>query len=258
MQIKCDTHLHTLLSVHAKGTVAQTAAAAAERGLEAIAITDHGSRKMCHFERSVEELLAQQLPRLSCGVRIYRGAEIDIEDYKGHLCFYNIPYDAERSALDRLLETREVVVASPHFLPEGRQGSYQEVTDMFLNLIANPHVTTLGHPARIYQPFDLTAVALAAAENGTFIECNNVSLNREEERETVVQLLLLCKTFGTQIVVNSDSHAPENVGSFTEAYRLLQKIDFPEALIANRSRECFEQALTRQRKLKAPHSPSAS
>ncbi|MCI8332404.1 MAG: PHP domain-containing protein [Clostridiales bacterium] len=250
MPIKCDTHLHTQLSVHAVGTVQDLALAAKNQGLEAIVVTDHCSLQMCHFEQSVDVLLAQQLPRFIEGVRIFKGAEIDIVDYKGHLCFYNIPYDAEQSALDRLLENLEVAIASPHYPPEDRQGSYEEVTEMFLRLIAHPKVTILGHPERIGTDYDMTAVALAAAQNGTFLECNNVSLQRNY-RDKIKKMLQLCKLFGTYIVVGSDSHDPQYVGRFSEAYQLLHEVDFPEELIANRTRAAFEKALARQKQSKA-------
>ncbi|MCI8590247.1 MAG: PHP domain-containing protein [Clostridiales bacterium] len=249
MPIKCDTHLHTSLSVHAVGSVHDLALAAKNQGLEAIVVTDHCSLQMCHFEQSVDVLLAQQLPRFDEGVRIFRGAEIDIVDYKGHLCFYNIPYDAEQSALDRLLDTLEVVIASPHYPPEDRRGSYEEVTEMFLHLIAHPKVTILGHPERIGTDFDLTAVTLAAAQNGTFLECNHTSLQRNY-REQIKKMLQFCKLFGTSIVVGSDSHDPQYVGRFDEAYRLLREVDFPEELIANRTRADFERALALQKQCK--------
>lgn len=250
MQIKCDTHLHTVLSVHAVGTVHDLAVAARSKGLEAIVVTDHCSLQMCHYEQSVDVLLSQQIPRSIEGVRIFRGAEIDIADYKGHMCFYNIPYDAEKSALDRLLGSLDVVVASPHYPPEDRRGSYEEVTEMFLHLIAHPQVTILGHPERIGTDFDMTAVALAAAGNGTFLECNNVSLQRSY-RDQIKKMLQQCKLFGTSIVVGSDSHDPQYVGRFDEAYQMLREVDFPEELIANRTRAAFEAALAKQRKCKA-------
>lgn len=249
MQIKCDTHLHTELSVHATGTVEEVAARAAELGLGAVAITDHCSLKMCHFERSVDVITEQNVPRMCHGVRLFRGAEIDLEDYKGHLCFYNIPYDVQSSALDRLLETREVVIASPHFLPEDREGSYEEITEMFLGAIANPYVTTIGHPERINADFDMTAVALAAAGNGTFLELNNVSVQRGYDK-TIRKMLEQCRIFGTQIVVNSDSHALSTIGELGAAEDLLKSVSFPQELIANLSRERFEQALAAQKNKK--------
>ncbi len=237
--------MHTVLSVHAKGTVEEAAARAAALGYEAIAITDHCSLNMCHYERSVDVLLMQKIPQSLFGVRIFRGVEMDLHDYQGHLCFYNIPYDDSSSALDRLMATREVVIASPHFLPEGREGTSDEITEMYLGAIASPYVTTLGHPERINKEYDVTAVALAAAGNGTFLEVNNLSVQRGYAPQ-IAKMLDQCRAFGTRIVVNSDSHSTNTVGSIDAAKSLLVECNFPEELIANRSLAAFEQALADQ------------
>ena len=41
MKIVLDTHAHTLASGHAYNTIREMAKAAADKGLEAIALTDH-------------------------------------------------------------------------------------------------------------------------------------------------------------------------------------------------------------------------
>ncbi len=249
MKILCDTHVHTETSLHATGTVEEVARRAAEIGFECIAITDHCSLKMVHFERSLEVLSEQIIPHDMYGVRLMRGVEIDIHDYKGHLCFYNVPYDGEQSALDRFLSTREVVVASPHFLPEDREGSYEEVTEMFLSVASNPYVTTVGHPERIGMPYDRAALAVAGARSGTFIELNNTSLLRGY-RDAVREQLICCRDVGAMIVVNSDAHECALIGDFTEAYSLLREVDFPPELIANRTLRTFEESLCAQRAAK--------
>lgn len=251
MLIKCDTHLHTTLSVHAVGSVAEYAARAAALGLEAIAVTDHCSLKMCHYEQSVDVILADTYPEKLYGVRIYKGAEIDLEDYQGHMCFYNVPYDAQSSALDRLLATRDIVIASPHFPPEGRVGSYEEITRMYLGAVANPCVTTIGHPERINGDYDITAVALAAAQNGTFLEVNSASIPRGYG-PAISKMLTVCKSLGTMVVVNSDSHVVENLGQVDEAKRLLIDCAFPPELVANRDLASFEAALAEQKRRKRP------
>lgn len=249
MLIKCDTHLHTTLSVHAVGSVAEYAARASALGMQAIAVTDHCSLKMCHYEQSVDMILQDTYPESMYGVRIYRGAEIDLEDYQGHMCFYNVPYDAQHSALDRLLATRDIVIASPHFPPEGRVGSYEEITRMYLGAIANPYVTTIGHPERINGEYDITAVALAAAQNGTFLELNSASVSRGYGA-VMLKMLQACKSLGTMIVVNSDSHMVENLGQVDEAKRLMMDCAFPPELVVNRDRASFEAALAEQKRRK--------
>jgi len=44
MNIRLDTHSHTLASEHAYSTILENAKSAAERGLDLLAITDHASQ----------------------------------------------------------------------------------------------------------------------------------------------------------------------------------------------------------------------
>lgn len=249
MLIKCDTHVHTVLSGHALGTVTDIARRGAAIGLEAIAITDHCSLYMSNYEESVNAILAQEVPDSLFGVKLLRGAELDFDDYSGHICFYNIPYDAKGTALDTLLRTLDIAIVSPHFLPEGRVGSYEEITCMYLSAIANPYVTTLGHPERINADYDMTAVALAAAQNGTFIELNAASLSRGYG-EKMAKMLSICKGFGTRIVVNSDCHTPELLGEVDGIKRLMIDCAFPAELVANRDLATLTAYLNEQKRCK--------
>ncbi len=249
MQIKTDTHIHTVTSVHARPTVEECAAAAKKAGLEAIAITDHCSHKMSQFDESVNAILAQEIPPVINGVHMMRGAEIDLVDYKGRLSFYNVPYDSEKTALDRLCESCDIIIASPHFPAEDREGSYEERTNMFLGAVADKRVTTIGHPERTWGDYDMTALAIAAAQNHTFIELNATSLLRDY-RDIIKEQLLLCKSFCCPIIVNSDAHDARVIGSFGEVYTLLSEIEFPVSLVANADYNKLKKELQIQKELK--------
>lgn len=249
MQIKTDTHIHTVTSVHAIPTVEECAAAAKAAGLDAIAITDHCSHKMSQYDESVNVLLAQNIPPVINGVRLMRGTEIDLVDYKGHLSFYNIPYDSEKTALDRLCEKCDIVIASPHFPAEDREGSYEERTNMFLGAIADRRVTTIGHPERTWGDYDMTALAIAAAQNHTFIELNATSLERNY-RDKIREQLLLCKRFSCPIIVNSDAHDARIIGNYGKVYTLLSEIEFPVSLVANLDYNKLKKELKIQKELK--------
>jgi putative hydrolase len=249
MLIKTDTHVHTVLSGHARGDIADIAKRAAGMGLEAVAITDHCSLYMSNYEESVNVLLARKIPESLYGVRLLKGAELDFHDYSGHICFYNVPYDADGSALDRLMRTLDIAIVSPHFLPESRVGSYEEITYMYLSAIANPYVTTLGHPERINADYDMTAVAIAAAQNGTFIEINAGSI-QQGYGEKVARMLRICKGVGARIVVNSDAHTPELLGEVDNVKRLLIDCAFPAELVANRDYATLMTCLNEQKRCK--------
>ena len=84
MKIVADLHIHTVSSGHAYSTVMENVRAAADKGLEMIAITDHGPAMPggpheYHFGNM------QVLPDELFGVRILKGVEANVIDRAGNL-----------------------------------------------------------------------------------------------------------------------------------------------------------------------------
>ena len=97
-----DMHLHSLASQHAYSTLAELCDAAKEKGLTAIALTDHGP-SMPDGAISHHFFCLTGLPDEIEGLHFFRGAEVNILDFNGKL-------DMDSSLLQRL----DVVVASYH------------------------------------------------------------------------------------------------------------------------------------------------
>ena len=72
-----DMHTHTLASGHAYNTVMEMAAAAKDKGLELLGITEHAPMMpgSCH-EYYFSNLKA--VPRNICGIRLMLGVELNI------------------------------------------------------------------------------------------------------------------------------------------------------------------------------------
>src|SRR5512143_2863595 len=102
MEIIADMHTHTVASGHAYSTVNELARAARDRGLKALALTDHGPAlpggpHLYHFGAM------RFIPPWIDGVRILRGVEANIIGPDGTL-------DMPDSYLDKL----EFVMAGLH------------------------------------------------------------------------------------------------------------------------------------------------
>ena len=133
IKITVDTHTHTSVSAHAFSTLEENLAAAAKKGLEGIAMTNHGpdlgdGAVWFHFKS------ARHLPRWVNGVRLLPGAEVDIMDKKGRL-------DIE----DKYLKDLELVIASFHTPCFPENSPIEDVTEAWLNVMDNEHVDVLGH-----------------------------------------------------------------------------------------------------------------
>lgn len=237
MKYVLDTHMHTVSSGHAYSTLKEMMKAAADQGLEAIALTDHamGMPGSCHeFHFSNYKVI----PREWYGVKLLCGVELNIMDFEGRV-------DMKKGLLKRM----ELVIASMHTACL-KPGTREENTAAALGALGNPYVDILGHPDDCRYPLDYAAVAQKAAETGAVLEVNNSSLRPDSPREGAAEnyreLLKFCKQYQVPVVVGSDAHIEFDVGRHDYAYSLLEEEQFPEELVLNRSWEALKSRLNRQ------------
>lgn len=231
-----DSHSHTLASGHAYNTINEMVQAAAGKGLELLALTEHAMELpgTCH-EFYFENL--KVLPRTMAGIEVLFGTEANIMDYEGTL-------DMRQALLARM----DVVIASMH-TPCIRPGTMAENTRAYIRAIENPAVNIIGHPDDGRYPVDFDELTAAAKEHHVLLELNNSSLNPAGSRKDPLpndrKMLEMCVKYGAQIIINSDSHCAADVGNHQFADKLLDEMDFPEHLIVNRSVEEYKKYINR-------------
>ena len=235
---RLDSHSHTIASGHAYNTVMEMASAAAEKGLELLAITEH-SKTIPGACDDLYFLNLKVLPRTLYGIEVLFGAEANIIDYTGKL-------DLKESILRKL----DVCIASLH-TPCIRAGTMEENTQACLGAIENPFVNILGHPDDGRYPLDFDTVTAAAAEHRVLVELNNSSLrpgcSRKNSRENMIALLECCRKYKARVILNSDAHWCDDVGKTNYTEPLLEETGFPEELIVNRSVELYKTYINRFR-----------
>ena len=223
-----DTHTHTLASGHAYSTIRENAKAAKEKGLELLAITEHGpamagSSHVIYFQN------LRVVDRSAYDVELLMGVELNILDEQGNV-------DLE----PRVLKQMDIAIASLH-IPCFFPGSREYNTEACINAMKNPCVNILGHPDDPRYPIDFSAVVQAAKEYGVLLELNNCSLlpggSRKNTRGLDEEMLRLCEKYQVPIVLGSDAHIDTDVGRHDAALQLLEEINFPEHLVVNRSTE---------------------
>lgn len=188
--LRGDLHTHTHWSADGKNTLEQMVAAAAARGYEYYAITDHS-----HYLR--EGRLAEQLAEIERmrerfpKLRILAGVEANIRA--------NGDVDVPEDELARL----DWVVASVHNAPENRP------TERVLEAMDNPYVDCIGHltgrriRSRGPRDVDVERVIGKALEVGCFLEINGQP-DRLDLRDVHARA---AKEAGLKLVINSDAHA---------------------------------------------------
>ena len=236
MKLVIDTHVHTVASGHAYSTVYETASAAKERGLSMIAFTEHGPA-MAGGPLPIYFINMSVLPLSIYGVKILRGAEVNVVDHKGKI-------DLE----DKVLKRLDFVIAGLHdvVLPAG---SVTSNTDAMVGAMANPFVDAIAHPDNPYFPIDIPEVVRAAKEYGKLLEINNNSVNvRPGSRENCHKIAELCAEADIPVTCGSDCHICFDVGHFENALEILREVCFPEILILNSFPKVFMAHLNKIRK----------
>ena len=232
--IIADLHTHTLASTHAYSTFSEMVRAAADRGLYALAVTDHaktmpGSPRDWYFGCLCE------LPLYYRGVMTIGGIEANVLDFEGTL-------DVEERDVPKL----NWIVASIHNLGlEGlRDPDVEKCTHLWLQVAKDPRVNVIAHSGDPNFVYDYDRVIQEFGANHKLVEINNNSFH--VRRDAVIncrEIALLCKKHGVRVIVNTDSHFATQVGHAGLALKMLDEIGFPEELVVNSSVERFRQYL---------------
>jgi DNA polymerase (family 10) len=187
--VRGDLHTHTHWSADGKNTLAEMVEAAAARGYEYYAITDHSHylrEGRLHAQLEEIERLRGRFPSL----RILAGIEA------------NIRTSGEVDVADEDLALLDWVVASVHQAQDNRP------TERVLEAMQNPYVDCIGHltgrriGTRPPRDVDVERVIAAALETGTFLEINGQP-DRLDLRDAHARA---AKEAGLRLVVSSDGH----------------------------------------------------
>ena len=152
MRLLADLHTHTLASGHAYSTLTENAQAARMKGLELIAVTDHGPT-VPQGSHPWYFWNLKAAPSVLDGVRILKGCEANIsaESENG----IDLP--------DIVLEMLDIVGVGFHPTTGFDQQDRARNTDALLRAMANPYVDMVTHPGNDHEfPLDLDAVVAAA------------------------------------------------------------------------------------------------
>lgn len=235
MNIRIDTHTHSVASGHAYSSIDDLARGARSRGLSGFVLTDHGpgmpgGTHPYHFGN------LRIIPETIEGVRFFSGVEANIIDLDGSLDL--APF---------LLARMDFVLAGFHdicFEPRSKEENTRALTAA----LANPYVDAISHPGNPQFPVDQKAVVQAALEYGKALEINNSSFRiRRGSETTCASLAALCLERGTRVVCGSDAHYWRDVGSFDAAIRLMEAAGIPESQVLNSSEERFMAFIERRK-----------
>jgi putative hydrolase len=227
MRLLADLHTHTVASGHAFSTVTELATAAAAKGLELIAFTDHGpsvpgGAHPWYFWNT------KAVPGHIAGVRVLRGCEANVVDSDNGV---DLP--------DDVLRLLDVVAVGFHPLTGFDERDRERNTRALVRAISNPLVDVVTHPGNVDGfPVDVDTVVAAAVECGVALELNNHSFEPGSTRAASIggerAFALAARDAGAMITIGSDAHYHDQVGSFDRALAVADEIAFPLERVVNR------------------------
>jgi DNA polymerase (family X) len=191
--LRGDFHMHSTWSDGEDSLEAMIAAAAA-RGYEYHAISDHSQGRGSTFGLSPEKLREQRAAIAALGdkygIRTLCASEVDI-----------LP-DGSLDYPDDVLAELDVVIGSVH---SAYRQSRDEMTARLVKACENPHVTVIGHPTgrgHASYEFDYDAVFAAAARTGTALEIDG----QKPRLDLPAPLARRAKGHGVTFTLDSDAH----------------------------------------------------
>lgn len=241
MRLLADLHTHTIASGHAYSTLTENVQVAAAKGLELIAVTDHGPR-VPQGQHPWYFWNLKSAPAVLDGVRILKGCEA------------NPALDTENGIdlPDDLLRLLDFVAVGFHPLTGFDDADRTKNTETLLRVIANPYVDMITHPGNDHEfPLHLDEVVSAAARHGVILELNDHSFaptsarahSCAREREFAEASLAA----GVHLAVGSDAHYALAVGRFDAACAVAEELGIDEERLVNRDAESVLAFLTARR-----------
>jgi putative hydrolase len=229
MRLKVDLHTHTIASGHAYSTITENVHAAALRGLELIAITDHGP-SVPQGAHAWYFWNLKMVPSVLNGVRVLKGCEA------------NVCADSDNGVdlPDLILEGLDFVAVGFHPTTGFDVPDRVRNTEALLQVMANPLVDQITHPGNEDGfPLDLDEVVSAAVRHNVILELNDHSFDpasarsgsTAREREFAAAALAA----GATVSIGSDAHYALQVGRFDTALAVAEELGFSQDHIVNRS-----------------------
>lgn len=240
MNIKYDLHMHTKYS-DGKSTMEENVKAAIAKGLDMIAITDHGPE---HYFFGIKEndilKLRKQVDEMNekyPEIEVLLGIEANI-----------LGVDGTIDATDLIKGNIDVLLAGYHFgskpvkfwrdikihvynllgkkIPYFRKKIKNYNTLSLVNAMRKYDIDILTHPGD-KGDVDMDKVARVAAETGTKLEIN------ERHTHLTVDEIKIAMTHDVEFIVSSDAHLAEHIGVYDNVMARIESAGLDKNRIVN-------------------------
>lgn len=238
-----DYHTHSRYS-DGRQTIPEIALAAEKRGLQEVAVTDHGPHAAVIGVKNEKSYLQvkQEVKAINetgeYNVELFVGAEANIRDLAGSL---DISYN--------VIKELDVLIAGlhPYTLPTSiddglniwlqnslrHLGKAQKAKAKNANtkasceaLYRNPEIEILSHPGLFFD-VDYEEVARACIKNDVLFE-----INCGHEHPGISDIMMVERT-GVDFIIDSDAHFTKTVGQLSYGESIIKKLGIDPARVVN-------------------------
>lgn len=239
MILTADYHTHTTFS-HGKGSILDNALSASEKGLKQIAITDHGYGHRAYGIKHKKVPYMKELcidATIKTGVEVLFGVESNILGLSGKTDMResDMRYmDVYLAGVHKFITYEKLkewyLLLYKNWRYKKSENPPNELikrnTEVYINAIKNNPIDVLAHPGYccFINAYD---VASCCADYGTYFEIDARKTHLlDSEWEEVLKT-------SVKFVVDSDAHAPQNVGVIGSAEELIKRVGIPLDRIEN-------------------------
>lgn len=219
---KHDFHIHTSYS-DGLASPAKIVESATEKGLEAIAVTDHGPAisvgiKPGSIDQMIEDV---SIVKEDAKITVLLGIEANVVDPEG-----NIDLD------EKILEKMDIVTGGVHYLDSSRtspESTARNYLERVMRMMGREKIDILTHPFWYHENLssylsreDLEKFAKVASERNVAIELN------EKYQVPDERLFSVCKEEGALFSFGTDAHKVSEVGEVRWGWELVENGELDE------------------------------
>ncbi|MEA4922230.1 MAG: PHP domain-containing protein [Eubacteriaceae bacterium] len=235
-----DYHTHTIYSKngHGKGTIEENVREAVRKGLEGIAITDHGPGHLTYgVKRKNFPVMRKEIERLKKAypeIKIYLGVEANIcsrgnnlDVKKDDLKYFDFIIAGYHYGILHGYCISNFLFAHGFFRTKKREEKLRKRnTEMNIGALEKNKIKILTHPGD-KAPVDIEAISKECAKRGVLMEISTHHDHlTKEEIETA-------KKEDVGFVISSDAHRPQVVGTFVSGVERALSAGLDTARIVN-------------------------
>ncbi len=234
--LNCDLHVHTIKSRCGYCSHLEMMNQAAEIGLQAIAITDHGSCSGGYISQALF-----RIPECYRGVRIFKGVEVNINEKIEDI---GLP--------KKYLNEFDLVLAGYHYKLSGEESAERNSEHLIKFFDKHPYIDIITHSSIKTFPLVFSAVVPELVKRGVVFEINNKNLKSgKTNTDNLNRMIDLVLENNGLFAFNSDAHTIWELGDDSGIMGFLNSNKrIPENSIMNLNLSGVEEFVKSRKELK--------